>query len=158
MSNKAEILSFDEWINGNGFNFRPEQYDLYKFLYESGQQSKQAEIEELQKNFNNALKTIDIQQQFLDDTDGVIKIITSQVGELQNRIESAMELLEYNEYVDSALQALEILKGYKLVLVEPTDVKLKEFQKIRFDSGCAHIMKKKKPIGLYKAMMGEESK
>ena len=76
MSNKTDVLSFDEWINGNGFNFRPEQYDLYKFLYESGQQSKQAEIDELKK-----------------------------------RIESAMELLEYNEYVDSALQALEILKG-----------------------------------------------
>ena len=51
---------------------RPE---FYKF-YEAGQQSKQAEIDELQK-----------------------------------RIESAMELLEYNEYVDSALQAMEILKG-----------------------------------------------
>ena len=47
MSNKTEILSFDEWINGNGFNFRPEQYDLYKFLYESGQQSKQDEVGEL---------------------------------------------------------------------------------------------------------------
>ena len=34
-----------------------------------------------------------------------------EVDELKKRIESAMELLEYNEYVDSALQALEILKG-----------------------------------------------
>ena len=34
-----------------------------------------------------------------------------EIDELQKRIESAMELLEYNEYVDSALQALEILKG-----------------------------------------------
>ena len=76
MSNKTEVLSFDDWINVNGFNFRPEQYDLYKFLYEAGQQSKQDEVDELKK-----------------------------------RIESAMELLEYNEYVDSALQALEILKG-----------------------------------------------
>ena len=33
-----------------------------------------------------------------------------EVDELKKRIESAMELLEYNEYVDSALQALEILK------------------------------------------------
>ena len=48
-SNKTEILSFDKWINGNGFNFRPEQYDLYKFLYESGQQSKQDEVDELQR-------------------------------------------------------------------------------------------------------------
>ena len=121
-SNKTEILGFeDSWKENR--HVCDSTKNLAKVMYLDGQQSKQAEIEEL-----------------------------------QNRIESAMELLEYNEYVDSALQALEILKGYKLVLVEPTDVKLKEFQKIRFDSGCAHIMKKKKPIGLYKAMMGEESK
>ena len=53
MSNRTEILSFDEWINGNGFNFRPEQYDLYKFLYESGQQSKQDEIDELKMGNHN---------------------------------------------------------------------------------------------------------
>ena len=38
----------------------------------------------------------------------------AEIDELKKRIESAMELLEYNEYVDSALQALEILKGDKL--------------------------------------------
>ena len=54
MSNKTEVLSFDEWINGNGFNFRPEQYDLYKFLYESGQQSKQDEVDELHKRIDEA--------------------------------------------------------------------------------------------------------
>ena len=48
--------SFDEWINENGFNFRPEQYDLYKYLYEAGQQSKQAEVDELQKRIDEALK------------------------------------------------------------------------------------------------------
>ena len=74
MSDKTEILSSDEWyseakkLNDDGFSA--------KDLFEAGQQSKQAEVDELKK-----------------------------------RIESAMELLEYNEYVDSALQALEILKG-----------------------------------------------
>lgn len=51
---------------------RPE---FYKF-YEAGQQSRQAEIDNLKK-----------------------------------RIDDAVVLLEYNEYVDSALQALEVLKG-----------------------------------------------
>ena len=37
-----------------------------------------------------------------------------EVDELKKRIESAMELLEYNEYVDSALQAMEILKGEEI--------------------------------------------
>ena len=49
--------------------------DFYKF-YEAGKQSRQAEIDELQK-----------------------------------RIDDAVALLEYNEYVDSPLQALEVLKG-----------------------------------------------
>ena len=51
--------SFDEWINENGFNFRPEQYDLYKYLYEAGQQSKQAEIDELQKRIDEAVKELE---------------------------------------------------------------------------------------------------
>lgn len=41
------MSDFDNWINEEGFNFRPEQYDLYKYLYEAGQQSKQKEIDEL---------------------------------------------------------------------------------------------------------------
>ena len=84
MSNKTEVLSFDELARFHGLslmkwdedNYASENTQLAKDFFEAGQQSKQAEIDELKK-----------------------------------RIESAMELLEYNEYVDSALQALEILKG-----------------------------------------------
>ena len=83
----------------------------FKSFYEAGQKSKQAEVDELRKNFNNALKTIEIQQRFLDDADGANKILTSQASDLQKRIDDAVVLLEYNEYVDSALQALEVLKG-----------------------------------------------
>ena len=53
------MKSFDEWINENGFNFRPEQYDLYKHLYEAGQQSKQDEVDELQKRIDEALHEAD---------------------------------------------------------------------------------------------------
>ena len=35
----------------------------------------------------------------------------SKIDELQKRIDDAIALLEYNEYADSPLQALEILKG-----------------------------------------------
>ena len=106
-------IFFDEYENNH--NCSPEKYECF----EAGQQSKQDEIEELQKNFKNALKTIDIQQQFLDDTDGVIKIITSQVGELQNRIddlksfcikgvESNVLSIEYNQ---ALIDMHKILKG-----------------------------------------------
>ena len=53
MSNKTDVLRFDDWINVNGFNFRPEQYDLYKFLYEAGQKSKQDEVDELKIGNHN---------------------------------------------------------------------------------------------------------
>ena len=55
-----------------------------------GEQSKQAEVDELRKNFNNALKTIEIQQRFLDDADGANKILASQASELQKRIDDAL--------------------------------------------------------------------
>lgn len=35
----------------------------------------------------------------------------AEIDALKKRINEAMELLEYNEYVDSPMQALEILKG-----------------------------------------------
>ena len=34
-----------------------------------------------------------------------------EIDELQKQIDAALEILEYNEYVDSPMQALEILKG-----------------------------------------------
>ena len=162
MSNKTEVLSFDELARFHGLslmkwdedNYASENTQLAKDFFEAGQQSKQAEIDELQnkyeamyraftvaddcrkewhrcyvgirqreddlqKNFNNALKTIDIQQQFLDDTDGTIKIITSQVDELQNRIddlksfcikgvESNMLSIEYNQ---ALIDMHKLLKG-----------------------------------------------
>ena len=122
-------IFFDEYENKH--NCSPEKYECF----EAGQQSKQDEIDELQKNFNNTLKTIGIQQQFLDDTDGTIKIITSQVDELQNRIDElkmanhnlsvmTAEAESYSEYwkyerdklqkrIDMALKELEYIHFYK---------------------------------------------
>ena len=95
MSNKSEVLSFDDAINNHkkvlteslvnfdeGHRVRKILLDVdnnsadYEYYFHTGQKSKQAEVDELKK-----------------------------------RIESAMEILEYNEYADSTLQALEILKG-----------------------------------------------
>ena len=119
-------MSFNKWKDEYGLEFEPnysKETELdCKAAFEAGQQSKQskqAEIEELQKNFNNALKTIDIQQQFLDDTDGAIKIITSQVDEMKKRIddlksfcikgvESNMLSIEYNQ---ALIDMYKILKG-----------------------------------------------
>lgn len=53
------MSDFDNWINEEGFNFRPEQYDLYKYLYEAGQQSKQKEIDRLKAIITEALAVYD---------------------------------------------------------------------------------------------------
>lgn len=81
--------------------------------FEAGQQSKQAEVDELRKNFNNALKTIEIQQRFLDDADGANKILTSQVSELRKRIDLALEYIEPSDNINhKAYRDLyKILKG-----------------------------------------------
>ena len=111
-SYKTEILSFNEWLDTTKLRGYVDENSL-EASWGAGQQSRQAEIDELQKNFNNALKTIDIQQQFLDDTDGAIKIITSQVGELQNRIDDALKELEYIHFykTQNSDNAIKILKG-----------------------------------------------
>ena len=54
------MKSFDEWINENGFNFRPEQYNLYKYLYEAEQKSRQAEVDGLQKRIDEINKLVDL--------------------------------------------------------------------------------------------------
>ena len=82
--NKTEILSFDELARFHGLSLMKWDEDNYA-----------SENTELAKDFFEA------GQQSKQD----------EVDELKKRIESAMELLEYNEYADSTLQALEILKG-----------------------------------------------
>ena len=74
------MKSFDEWINENGFNFRPEQYNLYKYLYEAGQQSKQAEVDELQMKLSEDSRVLH----------NVIDIERRKCEELQKRIDEAL--------------------------------------------------------------------
>ena len=92
--------SFDEWINENGFNFRPEQYDLYKYLYEAGQQSKQAEVDGLQLKLSEDSRVLH----------NVIDIERRKCEELQERIDVLSKKL--NEMAHIFLDDLdEILKG-----------------------------------------------
>ena len=94
------MKSFDEWINENGFNFRPEQYDLYKYLYEAGQQSKQAEVDELQLKLSEDSRVLH----------NVIDIERKKCEELQKRIDALSKKL--NEMAHIFLDDLDdILKG-----------------------------------------------
>mgnify|MGYP003396307605 CR=1 FL=1 len=102
--------SFDEWINDNGFNFRPEQYDLYKSLYEAGQQSKQAAIDSLHKNIDALhVENERIQKEYSMMFDGV-QGHQKTIDELQKRIDVLSKKL--NEMAHIFLDDLdEILKG-----------------------------------------------
>lgn len=82
--NKTEVLSFDELARFHGLSLMKWDEDNYA-----------SENTELAKDFFEAGQ----------------QTKQTEIDELKKHIESAMELLEYNEYVDSALQALEILKG-----------------------------------------------
>lgn len=93
--------SFDEWINENGFNFRPEQYDLYKYLYEGGQQSKQAEVDELQLKLSEDSRVLH----------NVIDIERKKCEELQKRIDRAVEHIEDYYGVVELSMIVDILNG-----------------------------------------------
>ena len=67
MSNKTDVLSFDELARFHGLslmkwdedNYASENTELAKDFFEAGQQSKQSEIDELQKRIDEALKELE---------------------------------------------------------------------------------------------------
>ena len=74
--------SFDDWINENGFNFRPEQYDLYKYLYEAGRESANREgyklvpLEPTERMLDSAYSSISDNLHYAD----LENIYTSMIG------------------------------------------------------------------------------
>lgn len=108
------MKSFDEWLDTTKLRVYMDENSL-EAAWEAGQQSKQAEVDELQKNLNKALKTIEIQQRFLDDADGANKILTIQASELQKRIDEVIEYIgtDFDDFYTGVMveSIHEILKG-----------------------------------------------
>ena len=118
MSDKIEVLSFDEWINENGFNFRPEQYDLYKFLYEAGQQSKQDEIDELKMTNHNLSVMVAEAESYSEYWKYEQDKLQKRLDEINNHLETNYDenrdddIHSYWSGYNQALRELfEILKG-----------------------------------------------
>lgn len=65
------------------YGFNDSELCGFEIGFEAGQQSKQEEVNKLQE----------------------------EIYRLQKRINESVELLEYNEYIDSHLQVLDVLKG-----------------------------------------------
>lgn len=57
-SNKTEVLSFDEWLDTTKLRGYVDENSL-EASWEAGQQSKQSEIDELQKRIDDALKELE---------------------------------------------------------------------------------------------------
>ncbi len=87
MSNKTEILSFDELARFHGLslmkwdedNYVSENTQLANDFFEAGQKSKQAEIDELQKRIDMALKELEyIYFYKTQNSDNAIKILKGE--------------------------------------------------------------------------------
>ena len=72
--------------------------------FEAGAQSRQVEIDDL---VGMVKTSADSEMNLYDE----LQRVSKDRDELQKRIGEAMEILEYNECIDSPLQALDILKG-----------------------------------------------
>ena len=98
MSNKSEVLSFDDAINNHknvlteslvnfdeGHRVRKILLDVdsnsadYEYYFHAGQQSKQAEVDELKKRINLALKELEyIHFYKTQNSDNAIKILKGE--------------------------------------------------------------------------------
>ena len=97
----------DKYLEFYKINFGTAKYCTKSWglaSFEAGAQSRQAEIDDLV----DMVKTLaDSKMNWFDE----LQRANKDRDEMQKRIGEAMEILEYNEYIDSPLQALHILKG-----------------------------------------------
>ena len=87
MSNKTDVLSFDELARFHGLslmkwdedNYASENTQLANDFFEAGQQSKQSEIDELKKRINLAIKELEyIHFYKTQNSDNAIKILKGE--------------------------------------------------------------------------------
>lgn len=115
MSNKTEVLSFDEWLNEQT---QPASNFLRRETYEAGQQSKQVEVDELRKRVNE-LELINFDSELhFDAAKEHIDRLQKLVDEIRNHVE-----INYDEnrdddshvywsgYNQALRELFEILKG-----------------------------------------------
>lgn len=100
-------MSFDEWFDKNGELYRKPTSDE-RYLFEAGAQSRQAEIDELQKRVKE-LELINFYSELHFDA------AKEQIDELQKRIDEALSYVSESPLRDVSRKAmlnfLDILKG-----------------------------------------------
>ena len=126
MSNKTGVLSFDELARFHGLslmkwdedNYVSENTQLAKDFFEAGQQSKQAEIDELHVANVNLMR---IKKKLIERNEDMFKQILkrencnlqlkSEIDELKKRIDKAVDHIEEWYGVVELSMIVDILKG-----------------------------------------------
>ena len=121
MSNKTEILSFDELARFHSLslmrwdedNYASENTQLAKDFFDAGQQSKQAEIDELQNKYEAMYRAFTVADDCRKEWHRCYVGIRQREDDLQKRIEDALKELEYIHFykTQNSDNAIKILKG-----------------------------------------------
>ena len=106
--------SFDEYFNENfedGLS-SPSKYIL-RHTFEAGQQSKQAEIDELQNKYDAMYRAFTVADDCRKEWHRCYVGVCQREGELQKRIDGALKELEYIHFykTQNSNNAIKILKG-----------------------------------------------
>ena len=121
MSNKTEILSFDELARFHSLslmrwdedNYASENTQLAKDFFDAGQQSKQAEIDELQNKYEAMYRAFTVADDCRKEWHRCYVGIRQREDDLQKRIEDALKELEYIHFykTQNSDNAIKIIKG-----------------------------------------------
>ena len=132
MSNKTEVLSFDDALNNHknalaeslvnfdeGHRVRKIMLDIdsnsadYEYYFKSGQQSKQAEIDELQNKYDAMYRAFTVADDCRKEWHRCYVGIRQREDELQKRINKVVHILTYTNHASTPLcnELREILKG-----------------------------------------------
>ena len=100
-------MSFDKWYREVGY-LGDDQNTRVKIAYEAGQQSKQAEVDELKREMLNKTN-----EAYADGQKSMRKMIKSNEDELQRRIDEALHEADEScgVSVDAFVKLNRILKG-----------------------------------------------
>ena len=102
MSSKTDVLSFDEWARFHGLslmkwdedNYASENTELAKDFFEAGQQSKQAEIDELQNKYEAMYRAFTVADDCRKEWYRCYVDIRQREDEMKKRIDDCIKAMD----------------------------------------------------------------
>lgn len=122
--------SFDQWFT----TYRPSLDTSAieaEFIYEAGAQSKQAEIDSINRDLNHAFATVEIQEAEIDELHKAnINLLKTKQSALREVDELRKQLDLINQYTAAQGESIKICNGERLKLrkrIEKTDSLIMSF-------------------------------